>query len=122
MARASKRIYEALRHLCGGRAFVAPRRESDDQALPYITHQMISDVPVNSLDGYTGHSRCRVQIDCYAATYGAAEELCQRVKMSVNNTSGAPLIDTATATFDQDTGLHRVSLDVFISSEVTLYD
>ena len=92
MARASKRVYEALRHLCDGRVFVAPRRESDDQALPYITHQMISDVPVNSLDGYTGHSRCRVQIDCYAATYGAAEELCQRVKMSVNNASGAPLM------------------------------
>ena len=79
---------------------------------------MISDVPVNSLDGYTGYSRCRVQIDCYAATYGAAEELCQRVKMSVNNASGAPLIDTATATFDRDTGLHRVSLDVLSAARL----
>lgn len=63
MARASKRIYEALRHLCDGRVFVAPRRESDDQTLlPYITHQVISDVPVNSLDGYTGHSRCQCRL------------------------------------------------------------
>ena len=101
---------------------VTPGPTPPGEQSPSFSVAFASDVPVNSLDGYTGHSRCRVQIDCYAATYGAAEELCQRVKMSVNNASGAPLIDTATATFDQDTGLHRVSLDVFISSEVTLYD
>jgi hypothetical protein len=113
--RASYIVFNALKHLADGRVFISPRPESADQTVPYITHQMISRVPINTLDGYTQHDRVRVQIDVYAQTYSDAELLMHRVKMSINNASGAPIIDAEQSAYEYDAKLHRVTVDVFLS-------
>lgn len=114
--RASYAIYQALGYLVADRVYIAPRAETADKTIPYITQQLISSVPVNTLDGYTGHDRCRVQIDVYHKTFHDCELLASRVKRAINNVvAGAPVIDSAMSSFDTDSNLYRISIDVFIS-------
>lgn len=116
MMRASYIVVESLKHLASGRVFVAPRKKNDDQGVPYITYQIISKTPVNTLDGYSGHDRVRVQINVYAHTYNDCELLMARVKRSFNRSHGAPEIGSVTAhQYESDTDLNQLSCDVFLS-------
>ena len=118
MTRASVIVVQSLGYLVDGRIFPAPRQAQDSQAVPYITYQSISSVPVNTLDGYTGHDRVRVQIDAHATTLTDAETLISRVKHALNNAAGSPQLDTVQTNRDPETRLWRASLDVFISESI----
>lgn len=111
-------VVQSLGYLVEGRIFPAPRSDADDQTVPYITYQTISSVPVNTLDGYTGHDRVRVQVDVHTATLSDAEILMHRVKNALNNSAGSPQLDTVDTSRDPETRLWRVSLDVFISEHI----
>lgn len=115
MARASVIVVQSLGYLVEGRIFPAPRSDADNQAIPYISYQTISSVPVNTLDGYTGHDRLRVQVDVHTDTLSDAELLMHRVKNALNNSAGSPQLDTVSTNRDPETRLWRASLDVFIS-------
>lgn len=118
MARASVIVVQSLGYLVDGRIFPAPRSDADDQTVPYITYQTISSVPLNTLDGYTGHDRVRVQIDVHTNTLSDAEVLMHKVKNALNNSAGSPQLDTVETNRDPETRLWRASLDVFISEYI----
>lgn len=118
MARASVIVVKSLGYLVDGRIFPAPRSDADDQTVPYITYQTISNVPVNTLDGYTGHDRVRVQIDVHTNTLSDAELLMHRVKHALNNADGSPQLDAMDTSRDPETRLWRASLDVFLSESI----
>lgn len=51
-------------------------------ALPYITTQCISTIPVSSLGGFSGLMKARWQIDCYASTKDGAVVLANAVRLA----------------------------------------
>jgi len=48
-------------------------------ALPYIRMNVISDPRPEHLKGYDAARVSRVQVDCFAASYGAARDMADRV-------------------------------------------
>ena len=48
-----------------GRIYPFAVRENEDNTVPYVIYQTISNQPENTLDGPTGHEWVRMQIDVY---------------------------------------------------------
>lgn len=67
--------------LVGDRVRDNPAEE--DIANPFLTYQLISDVPVFSADGTDSLSNARVQISCWAATRSQCIALRQAVRQSL---------------------------------------
>ncbi len=73
------------------------------------------------MTGRTGYSRTRVQIDCYAASVGAAKLLVRQVKVALSGYRGGEILGAflqnerdLTPDTDGAETLGRVSLDFFI--------
>lgn len=60
------------------------RAPQNETTLPRIVYQRVSDVPLESHDGYGGHQTTRVQIKATAATYTAAHALAKLIKNKAN--------------------------------------
>jgi hypothetical protein len=60
----------------------------NDALLPAITYQRISGLHDSSHDGPSGLATCRMQINCWAATFDAARELGELVRKRLDGTSG----------------------------------
>lgn len=69
----------AVKSLVGERIY--PRQAPQGAPAPYVVLQVISDVPVASLNGAPGTrlARVRLQVDSYAEGYRAAHALAQAV-------------------------------------------
>ena len=68
-----------LAPLVGGRCYPIVNT-SQTITYPYITFQVISNIPDMNLEGPSGLEYNRVQIDIFATTYGAAKTLKGLVK------------------------------------------
>lgn len=88
--------------------------------LPAITLTVVNDMDEPTLDG-AGPAEARIQVDCYAATYGAAKQLARAVRTLLNCRSDAvfqgifmvgsrDLPET-----DSVTPVHRVSMDFTVT-------
>lgn len=55
---------------------------------PAAVLTVISDTPSYTLEGPDGLSAIRVQIDCYAMTYGAAKDLSRAIRAKLSGHSG----------------------------------
>lgn len=95
------------------RAYRYLRQEHDATLMPYIVYQSISSVALNVLDGYTCHNRVRMQIDVYDSKYLSCVELAHQVKKSFAGDNAVEIIGTSDS-FDNDSKVYRVSIDVFI--------
>ena len=93
-------------------ALVAP----DPSVKPYIVYQVISDVQVNSLDGFSGLSNKRVQVDVYATSYGASKTLASSAKTAMSNAAFSNIHLSSQDLYENDTQLHRTSMDFSIWS------
>lgn len=64
---------------------------SNAQGAPYprIVLWTISDAEGINLQGPDGHSEGRVQVDIYAASYGAAKQLSRAVRAALDGYSGS---------------------------------
>lgn len=88
-------------------------------AKPYVVHQVVSDVPVNSTDGYSDLTTARVQVDCYAKTGLQAKAVADEV----NEVLGA-VVEVGFSSYradrrggyEDETELHRVSMDFLMTS------
>ena len=62
------------------------------QAAPFpaLVLNTVGDVEGIDLDGRAGIASARVQVDCYAATYGAAKLLSRAVLATLNGHTGGP--------------------------------
>jgi hypothetical protein len=85
----------------------------DGTDYPALTYQRISTVPVNSLAGSSGLDQVRVQIDCWAATYGAAKALADEVRPVMEAAAFKGLLVTDTDDYDEVTRLYRISMDFY---------
>ena len=82
-------------------------------AFPALTYQRISGGRVYSLSGYADLQHCRIQIDCWATSYGTVKELAYTVQtvMVGSNTFKAVIEDRPIDMYDDETEIHRVSMD-----------
>lgn len=55
---------------------------------PYIVLTVVDDAEGHTMTGPDGMSQGRVQVDCYAATYGAAKGLARAARVALDGYSG----------------------------------
>lgn len=99
--------------LCGGRfyAHVAP----ENAATPYGTYQLVSGVPVSSLDGESSLVNYRYQVDLFGPDKGVIDALAASVRAAMD----AAVLFKSVCQLQQDlfedaVQLYRVSLDFSI--------
>jgi hypothetical protein len=100
-------------------------RRPQGDGLPCIVLHRIDGTPDVHHGGYSGLVQSRVQVDCWASTYGAAKAIARAVQTAVTAqtfTQGAVrfdcilIVDERDATFDETTPLFRTSLDLMVHS------
>jgi hypothetical protein len=97
-------------------------------ALPYVRLQTISDPRPVHLQGYESARVTRVQADCFAATYGAARGLAEKIvtAVAVPADVGGVHFGFTKAEGPQDLGediaggtfTHRASLDLLVEHKL----
>lgn len=102
-------IQTALAALVSGRCYplVAP----DPVAKPYIIYQVISDVQANSLDGFSGLSNKRVQVDIYVMGYGGVKALAASAKAAMATALPQSIHLSSQDLHEPDTQLYRITMD-----------
>ena len=108
-------------------ARIQPVKNRQGDALPRITFQRISMLPVNHSTGVTTTSECTITIECWGATYSSVWAVADAVRAALSGWSdadGDPQIsmshlqnetDLPEPTDDgRDTLIHRVSQDYLL--------
>ena len=89
----------------------------------FSTEEFFSDPRPEHLNGYDGARQTRVQCDCFAATYGAARQLAEKVITAVAQpaTAGGVVFGRVKAEGPRDLGedtssgfIHRASVDLLV--------
>lgn len=109
---AGAKIFPILSPLVDGRVFPIIVPEASLKNTPYIVWQIISDVPENTIDGYTGHEWVRVQIDVYDKYYDAAVQLGHDVVATLDENIQTTDYFGTEQTFDTEAKLFRQSIDI----------
>lgn len=100
-------------------------RRPQGEALPAIVLHRIDGTPDVHHAGYSGLVQSRVQVDCWAASYGSAKAIARAVQTAITAqafTQGAVrfdvilIVDVRDSTFDETTPLFRTSLDLMVHS------
>lgn len=95
--------------------------------LPYVRLQTISDVRPEHLKGYDGARVTRVQADCFAASYGAARGLAEKIitALAEPGTHGGIKFGRIKAEGPRDLGedvagtfVHRASIDLLVEHKL----
>lgn len=102
-------IQTALGALVSGRCY--PLTAPDPVIKPYIIYSVISDVPANSLDGYSGISQKRIQVDIYSTTYGGVKAMAATVKDSFTVALPQSVHLSSQELHEPDTQLYRITMD-----------
>lgn len=102
-------IQTALAALVAGRCF--PLTAPDPVVKPYVIYSVISDVTENSLDGDSGLSLKRVQVDIYSTTYGGVKTLAATVKSSFTVAIPQSIHLSSQDLYEPDTQLYRITMD-----------
>lgn len=94
----------------------------DAEDRPYVVLHLISLREGHTMQGPDGLERSRVQVDCYAPSFGQARELGAQVKQALNHHHGGGfrgvLFDTARTSREsgnENAALYRCSLDFLIN-------
>ena len=96
--------------------------------LPAVTYQRISLVSPVTLDAAIGPERIRLQVDCWALTWGAVRALASAVKTALHGFSGivsgkqalnGVFLDSEADIFEPEVGpggegIYRVTSDYFV--------
>lgn len=99
----------------GQRIYSTPTPKAGDR--PYLTFQIVDDIPQNTLDGDSGLSRARVQLDAFAQRKDDAAAILRAASgaVLVNQHAGyAAILDSRRDTYEPDTGLQHVARDVIV--------
>jgi hypothetical protein len=108
-------IQTALGALVSGRCYplVAP----DPAVKPYIVYSLISDVQLNSLDGFSGLAEKRVQVDVYTTSYGATKATATACKSAMAIGLPQSIHLSSQDLYEPDTQLYRITMDFSLWSE-----
>lgn len=108
---------------------VYPLRLPQGFTLPAISYQRISGDRAKDLQGSTGHTSPRIQIDCWTKKYSDLKNLAEKVRLSLDrftgNLGGGQYVqhvslEGETENFEDDTEIQRISLDFYISFNETI--
>lgn len=109
---AGAQLYPLLSPLVNQRVYPMVVPEASIKNTPYIVWQVISDVPENTIDGYTGHEWVRVQIDVYDKSYDACVQLSHDVVATINNNIKTTDYYGTEQLYDNEARLFRQSIDI----------
>ena len=110
-------IQTLLAPLVSGRCY--PLNAPDPVAKPYIVYSVVSDVTENTLDGDSGMSNTRVQVDVYGKSYGEAKGLAGKAGTVKTAMAGAAFSNIHLASrdlYENDTQLYHVAMDFSVWS------
>lgn len=107
----------AVSAMVGNRCY--PNKAPQNGARPFIVLNVVSSIPENSFDGAAVNRiyNVHMQVDCYAATYDAAEQLGVAVDLVLSDLDDTDLsawLDATREDYDDVAELHRVSHDISI--------
>jgi len=107
-------IQTALATTVSGRCYpvVAP----DNVAKPYITYQVISNIPTVTHDGATGTENRRMQIDLWCSTYAEQKALETSVKAAMAAAACIKVPISTADLYEPDTKLFRSLMEHLIWS------
>lgn len=105
-------------------ARITPGRRDQGGALPAVVLHRISGLPDYHLTAASGLEASRVQLDCWAATYGEAKAVAQAIKANLSAArwaTQAVRIDAVLIEAERDdsfdegaSALYRTSLDLMV--------
>lgn len=101
-----------LAALVSGRCY--PLNAPDPVDKPYITFQVVSNIPSVSLDGPNGTENRRMQIDIWDKTYGGAKALELSVKAAMVSAVFTNIPLSTGDLYESETQLYRVTMDYSI--------
>lgn len=96
---------------------IYPVQVPQDAQYPAVVYQTVNNTPINHLTGESDLQNDRVQIDCYAESSDQAHALADAIKAAMQgdaNNFKAVRVSRNDIPFDDDTKLHRVSIDYSI--------
>lgn len=95
-------------------ADVYQNRAHDGQERPYVVQRLISKV-----DNVLGTTQARFQLDVFADTYDSAKTVAEEIEPAARSFDGAFVVyrSNELETFEQETGLHRVIIDMMMYFE-----
>ena len=110
----------ALTALVGDRVF--PLAIPQDEQVPAIVYQKISAPRTLSVSGDSSANSTRMQLSCYAETFGQAKQIAQVLYNSVDVFRGqlggrvkaAVLMADSRDDYEPDTGRYRCDIDFFV--------
>jgi len=85
--------------------------------VPYILYFKTSPSRDYTHDGFSGLHRPRIQISCFANTYGQVKAMAKEVVEAVEAWSPPAFVAGEQDMFEEDTGLYHVPVDFFIHYE-----
>lgn len=107
-------LVTALSGLASGRVYpvVAP----PDVSAPWITYFRVGGAPQHTLNDGESITHTRMQIDCFAETYSAAQALANSIYTAVTGMGATGIFDPLRASAPEDlyeeaVGLYRVTQD-----------
>ena len=95
----------------GDRVYKAPGEPG--MTYPAITYQRIANQPVYSINGSSGIDRVRFQVNCWAATDGAARTLAAEARTAMEGASFKATLETDADDYDEGAKLYRVVMDFY---------
>lgn len=107
-------IQSTLAALVSGRCY--PLIAPDNTAKPYITFQVISNVPLMELDEINGTENRRLQVDIFDKTYGGAKTLEDSIKSTLAAAAFVKIPMSSMDLFEDETQLYRISMDYSVWS------
>jgi hypothetical protein len=102
---------------------IFPGRIKQGVTMPAVRYTVVDDVPWNTIEGGRSRTRARVQVDAYAKGYLEAHALASAIEGAVGAFTGPAVTAVLLSKrdgFEDETDLHRVSLDFSMSMEVTV--
>jgi hypothetical protein len=79
---------------------------------PYVIYAMVTAVAQNTLCGYMQADDVHYRIDSYALTNAEAVAIMERIKRYLRAAADPPLVWSEQELYEQDTRIHRRSIDI----------
>lgn len=103
---------------------VAPQVLDEEANLPALTYQVVDSVPDVTMDGPTGKTVSRLQIDVWALTFTDARALSSQVKTKLDGHEGIDkqghkhrfYFEDVAQLYEQDTRIFHHAIDFKVNS------
>lgn len=77
---------------------VRPIKAAQDEALPFVAYQTVSDVPTYSHDGDGSLGHARIQANCFGRTYIESHQIAEQVRLCWSGFKGTITFSATTYT------------------------